>query len=79
MVLEMILLGVAPLHGGIVLLLCCLVNRVLSGMAEGMANGADEALVFDSMAERGRSNEWPSMSAFSRRRANFMPVCKGQC
>jgi MFS family permease len=59
MVLEMILLGVAPLHGGIVLLLCCLGNRILSGMAEGMASGADEALVFDSLAERGRSEEWP--------------------
>jgi MFS family permease len=59
MVLEMILLSVAPRHGGIVLLLCCLANRVLSGMAEGMASGADEALVFDSLAERGRSDEWP--------------------
>src|SRR5476649_576345 len=59
MVLEMILLGVAPLHGGIVLLLCCLANRILSGMAEGMASGADEALVFDSLAERGRDKEWP--------------------
>lgn len=61
MVLEMILLGVAPLHGGMVLLLCCLANRVLSGMAEGMASGADEALVFDSLAERGRSGEWPKV------------------
>jgi MFS family permease len=59
MVLEMVLLGVAPRHGGLVLLLCCLANRILSGMAEGMANGADEALVFDSLAERGRSPEWP--------------------
>jgi MFS family permease len=59
MVLEMILLSVAPYRGGIVLLLCCLANRVLSGMAEGMASGADEALVFDSLAERNRSDEWP--------------------
>jgi MFS family permease len=59
MVLEMVLLGLAPLHGGMILLACCLANRVLSGMAEGMASGADEALVFDSLAERGRSNEWP--------------------
>jgi MFS family permease len=59
MVLEMILLSVAPRDGGIVLLLCCLANRILSGMAEGMASGADEALVFDSLAERGRSKEWP--------------------
>ena len=59
MVMEMILLGVAPRNGGLVLLLCCLANRILSGMAEGMASGADEALVFDSLAERKRSDEWP--------------------
>src|ERR1700761_3212454 len=61
MVLEMTLLGLAPRNGGIVLLLCCLANRVLSGMAEGMASGADEALVFDSLAERDRSGEWPKV------------------
>jgi MFS family permease len=61
MVLEMILLGIAPLHGGIVLFLCCLANLILSGMAEGMASGADEALVFDSLAERDRSGEWPQV------------------
>ncbi len=61
MVMEMILLAVAPLNGGIVLLLCCLANRILSGMAEGMASGADEALVFDSLAERDRSGEWPKV------------------
>ena len=43
------------------LLACCLANRVLSGMAEGMASGADEALVFDSLAERERSKEWPQV------------------
>ena len=61
MVLEMSLLSVVPRNGGIVLLLCCLANRILSGMAEGMASGADEALVFDSLAERNRSNEWPKV------------------
>jgi MFS family permease len=61
MVLEMALLGLAPRNGGLILLLCCLGNRILSGMAEGMASGADEALVFDSLAERGRSEEWPKV------------------
>ncbi len=59
MVVEMVLLGVAPRHGGTALFLCCLANRLLSGAAEGMASGADEALVFDSLAERGREQEWP--------------------
>src|SRR5580700_9966519 len=31
MVLEMTLLSLAPLRGGVLLLLCCLANRVLSG------------------------------------------------
>ena len=61
MVAEMVLLAVAPLNGGLILLLCCFANRILSGMAEGMASGADEALVFDSLAERGRSTEWPQV------------------
>lgn len=59
MVVEMILLCLAPIRGGTTLFLCCLANRVLSGAAEGMASGADEALVFDSLAERGREKEWP--------------------
>jgi MFS family permease len=59
MVGEMALLIAAPWRGGLVLFLFCLANRVLSGVAEGMASGADEALVFDSLAERNRSDEWP--------------------
>jgi MFS family permease len=59
MVGEMALLILAPRNGGLVLFLFCLANRVLSGVAEGMASGADEALVFDSLAERNRSDEWP--------------------
>ena len=34
---------------------------MLSGVAEGLASGADEALVFDSLAESGRSAEWPKV------------------
>ena len=61
MVGEMLLLIFAPRHGGMVLFLFCLANRALSGVAEGMASGADEALVFDSLAERNRSDEWPQV------------------
>jgi len=59
MVGEMLLLILAPYRGGMVLFLFCLANRLLSGLAEGMASGADEALVFDSLAEQNRSEEWP--------------------
>ena len=58
MVLEMILLSVAPRNGGTLLFLFCLANRLFSGLSEGLASGADEALVYDSLAERGRSGQW---------------------
>jgi MFS family permease len=59
MIGEMLLLLLAPQNGGLTLFLFCLANRVLSGIAEGMASGADEALVFDSLAEQDRSSDWP--------------------
>ena len=58
MVAEMALLCAAPRNGGAVLFLFCLANRLLSGLAEGLASGADEAIVYDSLAERGRTGEW---------------------
>jgi MFS family permease len=61
MVIEMAILCVAPVGGGALLFLLCLANRLLSGIAEGLASGADEALVFDSLAESGRSAEWPQV------------------
>src|ERR1700731_947617 len=61
MVIEMVGLSVAPTHGGTLLFFLCRANRLLSGIAEGLASGADEALVFDSLAESGRSAEWPQV------------------
>ncbi|HEY0790954.1 MAG TPA: hypothetical protein VGD78_07805 [Chthoniobacterales bacterium] len=61
MVIEMVVLSVAPAGGGTLLFLLCLANRLVSGIAEGLASGADEALVFDSLAESGRSEEWPQV------------------
>jgi MFS family permease len=61
MVIEMAVLCAAPVGGGTLLFLLCLANRLLSGVAEGLASGADEALVFDSLAESGRSAQWPQV------------------
>ena len=63
MVAEMIVLGFAPLNGGLVLVLFCLVNRILSGLAEALASGADESLAFDSLVVEGRAEEWPYVLA----------------
>ena len=49
MVIEMLLLILAPQHGGWGLFAVCAVNRVLSGLSEAAASGADEALAYDSL------------------------------
>lgn len=58
MVIELgVLLG-APQGGGMLLFVLCLVNRVLSGVAEAAVSGADEALAYDSLAEDNREQDW---------------------
>lgn len=63
MVMEMLVLGVAPQNGGLLLFLFCLLNRILSGLAEALASGADESLAFDALSHEGRSDEWPRVLA----------------
>jgi len=63
MVLEMSLLLLAPRNGGLALLLICLANRMLSGLAEALASGADESLAYDSLATESRAHEWPDVMA----------------
>ena len=63
MVLEMVVLLFAPIDGGALLLMLCLVNRVLSGLAEALASGADESLVYDSLLAESRSAQWPDVMA----------------
>lgn len=63
MAVEMLLLIVAPQHGGWGLFAICAVNRVLSGLAEAAASGADEALAYDSLkhiaeTEEGLEDRW---------------------
>jgi predicted MFS family arabinose efflux permease len=59
MVIEMCVLGFAPTGDSTLLFWVLLGNRVLSGMAEAAASGVDEALAYDSLADAGRSAEWP--------------------
>ncbi len=57
MVLEMLVLVVAPKDAGLWLFGFCAVNRVLSGLAEAAASGADEALAFDSLEKEADWDE----------------------
>ncbi len=59
MVLEMALISFVPLgNGSLIFWIFCL-NRILSGIMEAAASGADEALAYDSLAEVGKEDLWP--------------------
>ncbi len=58
MVLEMSLLAFAPREDANALFLFFLANRILSGMAEASASGADEALAYDSLSREGNASDW---------------------
>lgn len=58
MVFEMVLLAFAPRENIDLLFLFFLVNRILSGMAEASASGADEALAYDSLSKEGNIKDW---------------------
>ncbi|MGB0412811.1 MAG: MFS transporter [Coraliomargarita sp.] len=58
MLLEMGVLLVAPIDGGTLLFVLFLINRILSGLAEAAASGADEALAYDSLKAAGLEDRW---------------------
>jgi len=58
MMIEMGVLLLAPIGGGALLFWLFVVNRVVSGLAEAAASGADEALTYDSLKEAGIENRW---------------------
>lgn len=60
MILEMLVLLVVDI-GGPWVFSAFLVNRILSGFAEACASGADEALVYDSLAEKTKEEDWATL------------------
>lgn len=67
MVVEMAILLVAPKDGGMLLFAMCIANRLLSGVSEAAASGADEAIVYEALAEEGRSAAWDEVLATAMR------------
>jgi len=59
MVIEIALWAFVPLGNVDLLFWVFVLNRVLSGMAEAAASGADEALAYDSLKQVGRAEDWP--------------------
>lgn len=63
MVAEMMTLCLMPAGNHDVVLALFVVNRILSGLAEAAASGADEALAYDSFPEAERAVQWPKVMA----------------
>ncbi|MFZ4598728.1 MAG: MFS transporter [Terrimicrobiaceae bacterium] len=61
MVVEIAIFAFAP--AGPLLFWFLLLNRVVSGVAEACASGADEALAYDSLPPGNRETEWPTVLA----------------
>jgi len=63
MVVEIALLCLVPLGHPEWIFAAFLLNRILSGLAEALASGADEALAYDSLKAQGRAMDWPQVLA----------------
>ncbi len=67
MVAEMSLLAFVPLGNGNLIFTVFLINRILSGLAEAMASGADEAMAYDSLVAHGNPDDWPRVLSVQMR------------
>ncbi len=59
MIFELALIAFVPLGNITLIFWIFLVNRVISGLAEAMASGADEALAYDTLVDHARADDWP--------------------
>ncbi len=59
MIGEMLLLALVPLGSSSLIFSVFLINRILSGLAEALASGADEAMAYDTLVAEGNPDDWP--------------------
>jgi len=71
MVAEMALIAFVPLGNARWVFIAFLTNRVLSGLAEAMASGADEALAYDTLVAHGLADQWPRVLEAQMRAQNI--------
>ncbi|MCK6262750.1 MFS transporter [Vibrio sp. ZSDE26] len=59
MFVEIGMIAVVPTDDPNLIFFVFLINRILSGLAMALASGADEALAYDTLKERGEEELWP--------------------
>lgn len=67
MLAEMALIAFIPTGNSTLIFWAFLTNRVLSGLAEAMASGADEAIAYDSLVAHGNPDDWPKVLSLQMR------------
>ena len=67
MIVEMSVIAFVPITNMSIVFWAFLVNRVLSGLAEAMASGADEAIAYDSLVTEGNPAHWPRVLSVQMR------------
>lgn len=71
MILEMTLIAFVPLGNPTIIFSAFLLNRIISGLAEAMASGADEAMAYDTLVEAGIEDQWSKVLDVQMRAQNF--------
>lgn len=71
MIFEMLLLSFVPLGNSKLIFSAFLMNRILSGLAEALASGADEAMAYDTLVAEGDPEDWPKVLDIQMRVRNF--------
>ncbi|MEA2115666.1 MAG: MFS transporter [Thermodesulfobacteriota bacterium] len=71
MIGEMLLLSFVPLGSSTLIFSAFLLNRILSGLAEALASGADEAMAYDTLVAHGDPEDWPRVLDIQMRVQNM--------
>ena len=58
MIIEIGIISFIPKTNPSLIFFVFLINRILSGLAEAAASGADEAIAYDSLAQKGDVRQW---------------------
>ena len=67
MIIEMSVIAFVPVTNMTLVFWAFLINRIVSGLAEAMASGADEAIAYDSLKQEGNPDDWPTVLSLQMR------------